>query len=105
VVRVVLRTIASQHTKDALSGSNPLLNLLVNVGTDVLADQLEQADARCWFLLPRTVQVARIPVKPGTHRVTVAAHGDGGAALRTRTFDGIEVKAGQKKFLFVPSLQ
>lgn len=105
VIRVVLRTIASQQTKDALSGGNPLLNLLVNVGTDVLADQLEQADARCWFLLPRSVQVARIPVKPGTHSIEVVARGEGGAALKTRTFENIEVKPGQKKFVFVPSLQ
>lgn len=105
VVRVVLRTIASQKTKDALTTDNPLANLLLNIGTDVLSDQLEQADARAWFLLPRTIQVARIPVKPGVHSITVQAHGEGGAALKTRSFDGIEVKAGQKKFIFVPSLQ
>jgi hypothetical protein len=105
VIRVVLRTIASQQTKDALSGSNPLFNLLVNVGTDVLADQLEQADARCWFLLPRTVQVARIPVKPGTHSITVEAHDGSGGTLKTRTFEGLSVRAGEKKFVFVPSLQ
>lgn len=105
VARVVLRTIASQQTKEALSGSHPLVNLFLNIGTDVLADQLEQADARCWFLLPRTVQVARIPVKPGVHSLTVAAQDGSGAVLKTRTFDGLEVKAGQKKYVFVPSLQ
>lgn len=105
VVRVVMRTIASQHTKEALSGGHPLVNLFLNIGTDVLADQLEQADARCWFLLPRTVQVARIPVKPGVHSLTVAAQDGSGAVLKTKSFEGIEVRAGEKKYLFVPSLQ
>lgn len=105
VARVVLRTVASNQTKEALSGSNPLLNLLFNVGTDVLSDQLEQADSRCWFLLPRTVQVARIPVKPGTHSLTVAAQDGVGAVLKTKTFDNVTVRAGEKKYLFMPSLQ
>ena len=104
-VRVVLRTIASEKTKQALSGGNPLLNLFVNIGTDVLADQLEQADARCWFLLPRTVQVARIPVKPGVHSITVESHDAAGSTLKTRTFENLDVKAGQKKYVFVSSLQ
>jgi hypothetical protein len=105
VVRVVLRTIAAQETKDAISGNNPLLNLLFNIGTDVLADQLEQADTRTWFLLPRTIQVARIPVKPGVHSLTIQAHDAGGAPLATHSFDNVEVKAGEKKFLFFASLK
>jgi uncharacterized protein len=105
IVRVVTRTIAAQETKNAVSGSNPLLNLILNIGTDVLADQFEQADTRAWFLLPRTVQVARIPVKPGVHSLTVQAHDASGKALGTRAFDNIEVKPGEKKFLFYASLK
>lgn len=105
VIRVVLRTVAAQETKDALSGANPLVNLLFNLGTDALADQLEQADTRSWFLLPRTVQVVRIPVKPGVHSLTVEAHDAAGNALSSKSFDNVAVKAGEKKFLFYSSLQ
>jgi hypothetical protein len=105
VARVVLRTIASQQTKEALNTGNPILNLLLNIGTDVLSDQLEQADSRCWFLLPRSIQVARIPVKPGTHSLTVAAQDGSGAVIKTRTFESVTVRAGEKKYLFMPSLQ
>jgi len=105
VVRVVLRTIAAQETKDALSGGNPIINLIFNVGTDVLADQLEQADTRTCFLLPRTVQIARIPVKPGIHSLTVEAHDANGNPLAAHAFDDVEVKAGEKKFLFFASLK
>jgi hypothetical protein len=105
VIRVVLRTVAAQETKDALSGGNPLVNLLFNIGTDALADQLEQADTRSWFLLPNSVQIARIPVKPGVHSLTVEAHDQGGATVASKSFDRIEVKAGEKKFVFYSSLQ
>ncbi|MFC1585004.1 hypothetical protein ACFL5V_05610 [Fibrobacterota bacterium] len=105
VIRVVLRTIASQKTKSGLSGSNPLANLLVNVGTDVLADQLEKADTRSCFLIPKTVQIARIPVKPGTHNVEVTANGVSGQVITSRAFNNIEVKANQKKFIFYSSLK
>jgi len=105
VVRVVLRTMAAQETKDALSGGNPLINLILNICTDLLSDQLEQADTRTWFLLPRTIQIARIPVQPGVHSVTVQAHDASGNPLGTRAFDDIRVKAGEKKFVFFASLK
>ncbi|HKP97134.1 MAG TPA: hypothetical protein VJ385_15400, partial [Fibrobacteria bacterium] len=105
VIRVVARTITAEETKSAMSGSNPLVNLLLNIGTDVLADQLEQADTRAWFLLPRTVQIARIPVKPGVHSLSVEAHDASGRALGGKAFDHIVVKPGEKKFVFYASLK
>jgi uncharacterized protein len=105
VIRVVTRTIAAQETKSAVSGDNPLINLLLNIGTDVLADQFEQADTRTWFLLPRTVQIARLPVAPGVHSITVQAHDGSGNPLGTTAFDNITVKPGEKKFVFTASLK
>lgn len=105
VIRVVTRTIAAQETKSAVSGSNPILNLLLNIGTDVLADQVEQADTRTWFLLPKTVQIARLPVKPGSHSFTVQAHDDAGNPLSSTPFENITVKPGEKKFVFCASLK
>jgi uncharacterized protein len=104
-IRVVLRTIAAQETKSAISGSNPIINLILNIGTDVAADQLEQADTRNWFLLPGTVQMARIPVKPGTHSIKVEAHDASGGTLGAKGFDNIVVGPGEKKFVFFPSLK
>jgi hypothetical protein len=105
VIRVVTRTIAAQETKSAVSGSNPIINLLLNVGTDVLADQVEQADTRTWFLLPKTVQIARLPVKPGSHSFTVQAHDAAGNPLSSTPFENITVKPGEKKFVFCASLK
>ncbi len=105
VIRVVLRTFTAEETKSAISGGNPLINLILNIGTDLLSDQLEQADTRAWFLLPRTLQIARIPVKPGVHSVTVEAHGASGESLGNKVFDNLDIKPGEKKFIFFPSLK
>ncbi len=105
VIRVVLRTFAAEETKSAVSGGNPIANLILNIGTDLLSDQLEQADTRNWFLLPRSVQIARIPVQPGVHSISVEAHNAAGATLGAKSFDGLNVKPGEKKFVFYSSLK
>jgi hypothetical protein len=105
VVRTTLHTIAAQKAKSAMRSKNAFGNLLLNLGTDVLADQLERADTRTCFLIPKTVQVARVPVRPGTYTVTAAAHGAGGAVIETKTFENVAVKQGEKKFLFYASFK
>ncbi|MDO5577256.1 MAG: hypothetical protein Q4F84_09260, partial [Fibrobacter sp.] len=104
VARVVIRTITAEQTKSNLTTSSGLANLLINVGTDVLADQLEKADTRNCFFLPKTVQIARIPVTPGVHTIDVAALDGSGNVIRTQKFTDIEVSAHQKKFVFYSSL-
>jgi hypothetical protein len=105
VVRVVLRTIAAQKAKERMQTSSPFANLLINVGTDILADQLEKADTRSCFLMPGSVQIARIPVKPGTYSVEVAANSISGGVLGSRVFENIKVSAHEKKIIFYSSLK
>ncbi len=104
VTRVLMRTLAAEEAKSDMSSGNPLLNLLFNVGTDVLGDQLEQADTRLWFLLPRTVQIVRIPVKPGRYTLDLSAENPDGRNIRSETVT-VEVKTGEKKFVFFTSLR
>jgi len=103
VTRVVLRTVASHKTKQALSGSHPLANLLVNVGMDVLSDQLEKADTRSCFLIPKSIHIVRVPVSPGTHSLEVAAKGKSGQTLSTKIFSDIMVKQNEKKVILYSS--
>ena len=104
VIRVLVRTLAAQEAKDEMSGGNPLVNLFFNIGTDILGDQLEQADVRLWFLLPRTIQIARIPVKPGRYHLDLGAENASGRIVRSE-MRTVDVKAGEKKFLFFTSLK
>jgi hypothetical protein len=103
-VRTVVRTIAAQKAKKEMETNSPLVNLLVDVGADVASDQLERADTRVCFLVPRTVQIARIAVKPGTYRVEAQALGVAGGVTGTRTWESVIVGPHEKKFVFFPSL-
>ncbi|MFP4418769.1 MAG: hypothetical protein ACLFSB_16025 [Chitinispirillaceae bacterium] len=103
-VRVVLRTIAAQKAKSEMETGNPLLNFLLSFGTDILTDQMEKADTRLSLFLPRTIHITRIPVSPGTHTIRAAACQRNGTVIKRRHFDNIEVKKGEKRFLFYPAL-
>ena len=105
VVRVVTRTIAAQGAKKKMETKSPVANLLLSVGTDVVSSQLEKADTRCCFFIPKTMQIARIPVKPGKHTITVSARDGRGAILSSKTFADIEVKPHKKQFVFYCSFR
>ena len=105
VVRVVLRTIAAQRAKAQMQTGSTAANLLLNIGTDILADQLEKADIRGCFLLPKEVHIIRIPVSAGTYSIDVAAKGTDGSVLRTQSFSDITLRPHQKKFVFCSSFK
>lgn len=105
VIRVVLRTMAAETTKSNLRTDNPLLNLALNVGTDVLADQLEQADTRTWFLLPQRVEIARMALKPGEYRISAAALDKGSRALQNKDYGQVTLRPREKKFIFLSAWQ
>jgi hypothetical protein len=104
-IRVVLRTIAAQKAKNEMQTKSPIANLLINVGTDILADQLENADTRSCFLIPKTVHIARIPVKPGTYTFEASACTGTGGVVGTKVFEKVTVGQGEKKFLFYCSFK
>jgi hypothetical protein len=106
IIRVVLRTIAAEKTKENIRTDNAIANLLLNFGTDILTDQMEKADTRSCFFLPKTIQIARIPVKAGgTYSVDVAALNRSGEVLNSKTFSGITVGENEKKFIFYSSFK
>ncbi|MBN1433492.1 hypothetical protein JW921_01955 [Candidatus Fermentibacterales bacterium] len=57
----------------------------------------EHADLRSWLTLPAQVHVARIPLAPGTHQVSVSSAG-GPELVMERS---LEVRAGRIQMLFV----
>ena len=104
-IRVVLRTIASQTAKKAMKTDNVMLNLFTSISTDIAQDQLEKADLRIALFLPNSFQMTRIPVEPGSHEVSVAAEGDAGNTVKVFDYGKVEVKKGEKKFIFVPAIK
>jgi hypothetical protein len=68
---------------------------LIGLAAKVFFYASDQADVRSWNLLPHDLQVARIPVDPGTYTVRVTPVG-AGFALPEKT---VQVAAGKKAFL------
>ncbi len=104
-LRVTIRTIASQKAKKEMKTESGLANLLVNVGTDLLAGQLEKADTRLCFFFPETIHIARIPVKPGTHTIETSVVSRSGAVIDKKVWDNVNVTTGKKRFIFYPMLK
>lgn len=99
VIRVLTRTIAAEKAKENMQTGNPLLDLALNIGTDVASAQLEQADTRGLFLPPREVLIARIPVSPGRHSLIVEI----GGSKHTVELEGL--KAGERRWVAVSELR
>jgi len=98
-VRAIIRVAASQVIRDVDTGNNTL-NLIKNVGTMVVNEELEKADVRMCFMLPQRITVIRIPVEPGTHSVKLDVRDKKGGIIGRQSFDNIEVRKGEKKILF-----
>ena len=105
IIRTTLRTIAAEKAKGEMKTDNPIANILIGLGTDVLADQLESADTRTCFLVPKTVQIARMPVTPGTYSFDVEARSIDGYVIEKKSFSNLTIKKGEKKFIIVSSFQ
>jgi hypothetical protein len=87
--RVIARAVARRAlkkgivygAKEGLSvGNGSAANLLMDVG-GVVWEATEQADTRCWGLLPDRIQVMRVELPVGTHTVGLSPIGGYGAPI------------------------
>ena len=93
---LIAKKIAGVVVKEAIAYGlarethSPILGLIAQVA--LFAG--DQADLRSWNLLPRDLQIFRLPVAPGAHRVKLVPIG--GQPLPEKI---IEVAAGKKMFV------
>jgi hypothetical protein len=69
VVRRTLKKGILYGTKEAVD-ANPWVGLAMDVG-GMIWESMETADTRCWNLLPAEIQVTRLEVPAGEHRLTL----------------------------------
>jgi hypothetical protein len=105
--RVILRTIAASKAKDKMASATGggMANLLLNIGTDIATNAIEEADLRLGTAIPLTLQIARIPVEPGKHSVKIDVLDSHGRKTGTFAEQYVNVKKGEKVFLFAPALR
>jgi hypothetical protein len=68
VVRRVLKKATVYTAKEAMGGTDGVTSLVMD-GAGVLWEAAEQADTRCWGLLPSQLQVLRIELPEGVHSI------------------------------------
>lgn len=104
-VRVITRTIAAQTAKSATDTGNSLLDMVKNIGVDVGQSQLEQADLRIGLFMPNSINVTRIPIDAGTHKISISAIGAQGQIVGEYNLNNVKVSKGQKKIIIVPAIE
>jgi hypothetical protein len=103
--RVIARTIAANKAKDKTQVENPWLNLGKNLLMDIGTGALEEADLRLGSAMPLTLQIARIPLRPGRHTVKIDVLDMQGRETANFAEQAVNVKKGEKVFIFAPALR
>ncbi len=94
--------VAKEVMADQIRQKNELLGLLAWV----FFHASDRADLRQWSLLPQTIQVVRVPLKPGKYEYSLKGLGYGGAPTgESLNEQSVEIKAGRKIFRIWRSLQ
>ena len=96
---ILFKTIVRGLTKYALTQTAEKENKTLGTIVNLFTAAAEKADTRSWITLPRTIQVARLLVEPGTHDVVIRSFGPSGEIRGVVAFEDVEVGPGQVRFL------
>ena len=106
ITRLIVRAAVAEGARaagnQAKDGAGAIVGLLAALAAEGAMVAADKPDTRSWTLLPAFVFVARVPVTPGAHSVTITAMGSGGR--ETHDFK-IDVKAGGFAVLDVTTLR
>ena len=96
VARRVIKKAAVYAVKDTLDVA-PAASLLLDVA-GVAWEAVESADTRCWGLLPNQIQVLRLEVPAGRHRVELQPIGTGRRPIGLTHSADIVIEDGRTSF-------
>ena len=96
VLKQVLRAAAKGAMAKTATDEGGLAGALLASAYNVVT---EQADLRSWLTLPQSIQVARVVLPRGSHRLALALQDAGGQAIQEKPFS-LEVSPGETYFLF-----
>ncbi len=106
ITRLIVRAAVAEGARaagnQAKDGAGAIVGLIAALAAEGAMVAADKPDTRSWTLLPAFVFVARVPVAPGPHSVTITAMGSGGR--ETHDFK-IDVKAGGFAVLDVTTLR
>jgi hypothetical protein len=102
--RTVARAISKGVIQESVDrsgqqGNDAAVKLLGSLLVRVAAIATERADTRSWLTLPANVQLARLPLPPGSYDVTVDLLGNDGQVLETKVFPQVAIRNERKTYL------
>jgi hypothetical protein len=99
------KRLAGIATKAVLADQVRQQNQTLGDLTWLVLNLTDRADVRQWSTLPQTIQTVRVYLPPGTYQLSLEGlQAFGQPAGEVQTFNDVQVKAGQKKFLVWRSL-
>jgi hypothetical protein len=99
VIRRVVKKGVVYGAKEALDVQNhTVANVLFDVG-GIIWEATEAADTRCWGLLPDKIQVLRLELPAGEHRITLQAAGARGGPVGSQHSKHVAVCDGRNTYL------
>ncbi len=99
VARRVLKKGAIYAVKEVTDADpNSLPSLALNV-VGIAWEASEQADLRCWGLLPARIQVLRVTLPAGDHQVVLQPSSRSGADIGLAAPTRVEIQAGRNTYL------
>ena len=103
LVRAAAKIIASKKTQQAaLNRSNnndATLGLLGALAVQVAAVVTERADTRSWLTLPGNIQLARLPLPPGSYTIKVELLGADGQIVASSEYPEVVISKAHKTYL------
>jgi len=112
--RSIARAIAKvqiQETVDRAgerSNNDPAVEILSSIFVRVASVATERADTRSWLTLPANIQMARLPLPPGTYTITVELLDANSQIVTARNYPGVVITEARKTYLtqhWTPSIQ
>jgi hypothetical protein len=89
---------AQQAARDSNDRNNAMAALILSFGVEATTILTERADTRSWLTLPHDIQLARLPLPPGSYVVRVDLIGYGGQVIGTREYP-VTIERGRKQYL------
>lgn len=97
VARRVIKKGAVYGAKEAMDVNSPAIELAMDLG-GVLWEATESADTRCWGLLPDRIQVLRLELPAGDHRIGLRA-ANNTEVLGSETTTTVTIQDGRNTYL------
>jgi hypothetical protein len=93
-----IKRAAQEAARSSSDRNDAMAALILSFGVEATTILTERADTRSWLTLPHEIQLARLPLSPGSYVVRVELLGVGGQAIGMREVP-VTIERGRKQYV------